>query len=315
MRMFFLYPVTGLFLLFITACGGRAAAPRTAGSGDILRIASWNIENFVRSSPGPDREEKERKRKAIVRIITEDLDCPDIIALQEVMDDSGIRDDGTTAGRENFTALARDLSRISGYSYGYASLPPADGRDGGRRGANIRTGFLYNRDRVRAEGPAERWTDAAFDSCRKPLASSFSFRGRSILAVNVHLTSRLGGERSARIRLAQAEYISSRIGEILDEDKRALILLTGDFNDEPRSPPLNALTLGRRGLSSLTEGPTYSYRGTPCQLDHMLSSPALTARRRQSGILSLCGDSYFPSDHRPIMAVFALGGSEEKGDD
>ncbi len=304
------FPLLAILLLLLSGCGQEWPAAETGGE-DILWVADWNIENYSLRFSGRKEEENIRKRDGIIGILAEDLSCPDIIALQEIMDDSGIQDDGTVKAGENFASLADRLTEVSGKPYEFATLPPENGMDGGKPGANIRTGFLYDSSRVRPAAPAVRWNDRAFEFCRKPLVLTFDYGGKTIYLINVHLTSRLGGEQASRTRLGQAKALSREIGKILEREKRALILLTGDFNDEPRTKTLTALTLGPYGLNSLVETPTYTYEGTPCQLDHMLATPALSSRRIRAGTLTVRGNGSFPSDHSPLLAGFLLGSPED----
>lgn len=80
-------------------------------------------------------------------IIT-NLKNPHIIALQEICDDSGSIDDGTTSAQANAQKLIDEIQRNGGPQYCYVEIPPHNNRDGGKRGSNIRCGFLYRPDRV-----------------------------------------------------------------------------------------------------------------------------------------------------------------------
>ncbi|MBN2628222.1 MAG: hypothetical protein JXA95_16275, partial [Spirochaetales bacterium] len=76
-----------------------------------LRVGTLNVENYSRRQSGVSALEEKKKRDALTDIFIYDMKMPDIIALQEIMDDSGIRDDGTVRARRNFRSLARSLHR------------------------------------------------------------------------------------------------------------------------------------------------------------------------------------------------------------
>ena len=67
---------------------------------------------------------------------------PDIMFLQEVQDNSGKRDDGTTSANLTLSRLAKAVTETSGEYYNFTNVDPLDGEDGGQPGGNIRTAFL-----------------------------------------------------------------------------------------------------------------------------------------------------------------------------
>lgn len=293
-----------IFLLSLASCSLTTKLPAPIPEEYQLSLASWNIENFTRS--------ESRKLKLIGRTLAESLHSPDIIAFQEVMDDSGRRDDGTTEGDRNFAALAKSLEQISGEKYGFISYEPQDGKEGGVPGGNIRTGYLYKTASLKPTGPGEVWEDEVFSSCRPPFSQSFLFNERTLTVINVHLSSRIGGEYSDWKRLNQAHYLSEKMTSLLQEDRNRLIILTGDFNDTPNSPPILSLTTGPKALIGLVENPTYLYKGQPLQLDHILASGNMARRCVSAGVLTLHGGADLPSDHNPLLAQFYLPPPEQE---
>jgi uncharacterized protein len=301
-----------LWILTLFSCTPPHSYPEDINRDDILWIATWNVENFSLNSSGLEKEEMKNKLDQIASLLAHDLQGPDIIALQEVMDDSGTVNDGITVGSKNFTALAEALEKKSGQPYRYYSLPPKDGQDGGKPGANIRVGYLYNEERVKPMGEGERWDDQAFYSCRKPLVLSFLFNDRIIHLINVHLSSRIGGDRSKGLRKKQAAFLAERITTLQRKEKKSLILLMGDMNDTPDSATLNNLSGGSYGLIPLNETPTYTYKSKEYQLDHMLASSALEKNLVRTGVLTYRGSTPFPSDHFPLMCGFYLPRTEAR---
>lgn len=183
-----------------------------------LRLATYNVENMsVRS--------EQAKFERVARTIATALGSPDIVALQEIQDDSGSDDDGTVSSEMTLWWLCETIAAVGGARYKPLAIPPRDGADGGRPGANIRVAFLYREDRVRfvSRGLAETAAAAewlidergpflspnparldpghpAFSAdaetnrtgSRKPLIAEFDFDGRRLFVVNVHLRSKRG---------------------------------------------------------------------------------------------------------------------------
>jgi uncharacterized protein len=272
-----------------------------------LKVGTLNVENYSRRHSGGSALEEKQRRDALTDIFLYDMEMPDIIALQEIMDDSGLRDDGEVRARRNFRSLARSLGRKTGLPWGYVTLPPEDGRDGGRPGANIRPGYLYNRSRVSLSGTPVRWEDGAFAGCRKPLGAVFALRGREIAMVNVHLSSRLGDEKEQILkRVEQARFLAKKTTEIRKDTP--LILLLGDFNDTPGSPALSELTR-TAGVVETAGGITYVYRNRGEQLDHILATPPLAGALVSAGTIPLLKAGIlreYCGDHNPVTAEFYL---------
>ena len=75
--------------------------------------------------------------------ITNYLNTPDIMFVQEISDDSGSADDGTVSANKTLTALVNAISHASGgVEYDFIDIPPVDNVDGGKPGSNIRVAYL-----------------------------------------------------------------------------------------------------------------------------------------------------------------------------
>lgn len=295
----------------------RASGGETTSLGfdeNRLTLASFNVENFHRSD--------EERGDALAGLMASNMGAPDIIGLQEVTDDDGEADGGVVSGRENFSALSDRLEALTGKPYLFCSLDPADGEDGGLPGANIRTGFLYNPDRVSLMKEPEKLCPQAFEACRKPLLASFLFKGRQIDIVNVHLVSRrrdspLMGEMqppllsSEEDRIAQASALRAALDGRYEEGIIQIIL--GDFNDYPGSPVLEICKASEgaplKNSADSLEGEdrfTYVYKGRARQMDHILVPVGASAEAE-----ILHGHSGSPeegraSDHDPVLVSLAV---------
>ncbi len=298
------------------------------GTGDRVTVATYNVLNLS-ATPADSAQ-----RRMLAGQIVESLRSPDILALQEVQDESGEADDGTTSARGTLRALTSTIRRAGGPTYAAFDVAPADGRPGGAPGGNIRNAFIYNPARVRlisyrsltpeVLGTVGARDSLAFRESRDPLEGVFEFRGRRIGLINNHLSSRFGStptfgavqpfvqageaERAAQVRALRI-YAAHRLRA--DPDARLIVLgdmNTFEFSDElaellPGSPPL------LYALSSLLppgERYTYNYEGNSQTLDHVFVSASL----REGAELEIVHlNTDFPalrgltaSDHDPQVA-------------
>ena len=184
---------------------------RTAHRGE-LSVATYNVENL---SPKTEPAKYTRLAEALVH----NLASPDIVAVEEVQDDSGPTDDGTVAAGGTLKKLTDAVSAAGGPSYEWRQIDPADKADGGQPGGNIRVAFLFDPERVSfADRPGGDATtpvsvrkvhgkpslsanpgrvapqDPAWEASRKPLAGEFRFRGRPVFVLANHFSSKGGGD-------------------------------------------------------------------------------------------------------------------------
>ena len=115
----------------------REMTELTAGKRSVT-VASYNVLNL--SPDGSD----DNQRVTLAEQIVNHLGAPDVIALQEIQDNSGEVDDGVTDAGETLQALADAVVDAGGPLYAFFDVAPADGASGGVPGGNIRNAFLYN---------------------------------------------------------------------------------------------------------------------------------------------------------------------------
>ncbi|MCH6159625.1 endonuclease/exonuclease/phosphatase family protein [Streptomyces marispadix] len=258
---------------------------------DELSVATYNVENL---SPASESSKFDRLSEALVG----NLASPDIVALEEVQDDSGPDDDGTVSAGKTLDKLTAAIKKAGGPSYESRQIDPENNADGGQPGGNIRVAFLFNPDRVefadRKGGDATtavKVTDdggkpklsanpgrispqeEAWKESRKPLAGEFTFKGRQVFVVANHFSSKGGDQpmegrnqpptrESEKQRTAQAELVNSFAKKVESVDKKAAVIAAGDFNDFPFSPALDAMRKGgvfSSPMDELPAGERYGY--------------------------------------------------------
>ena len=323
-----------------------------------LTVATFNVENL---DPGDGARFDD-----LAAIIVGNLKAPDILALQEVQDDTGPSNDGVVSADQSFQDLISAIESadpsLTGV-YDFAQIDPEDGQDGGQPGGNIRVGFLFRSDRVslapgdegdatsNAEvlpGPSLSFNPGrvldrdlsdgdAFASSRKPLAAEFRFGQESLFLVANHFNSK-GGDQplfgpsqaptltSELQRLQQAQIINDFVDALLAEDRRAKVIVLGDLNDFPFSPPLDLLRgqprFGHHGSSFRGRGGpvlqdllsrvpsrdryTFIFDGNSQALDNILVSRNLSLGARVDVLHTNSEFSDQASDHDPILARFRL---------
>lgn len=312
------------------------------GDEDHLSIATMNLENLWAGSAA-------EKFERLAEIIVDRLSSPDVLAVQEVQDDTGPKNDGTVSAELTLTRLVEAIEKAGRVRYEWRSIDPVDNADGGQPGANIRTALLFNPARVEfvdrgdcglgsaaTAGPVLGCSPGLVDPAhrsfaagsggggsRKPLVGEFSFRGRRVVVINLHLASKGGddpifGRRqppetgSTARRTEQAETVAAFVQQILDADPAARVIVLGDFNDFENTEPLRAFETAQ--LNDLVlrvpreQRYSYVYQGNSQVLDHVLVNETL-ADGAEIDIVHVNADlpdSSRASDHDPIVVRLAF---------
>ncbi|WP_107054433.1 endonuclease/exonuclease/phosphatase family protein [Streptomyces sp. NRRL S-350] len=256
-----------------------------------LTLATYNVENLAPNNP-------DAKFAELAQGVVTNLRSPDVVALEEIQDDNGSKNDGTVDASQTVAKFIAAIKAAGGPAYDWRSIDPQDGKDGGEPGGNIRQVFLFNPQRVsftdiagggattavgvtgtgattaltaspgRIEPDDEAWTNS-----RKPLVGQFSFRGQKVFVIANHFNSKGGDQgidsrfqqptRSSEVqRTRQATVEQAFVAQLLAADKEARVVSLGDFNDYQFSPALAALTKGgvlRDLVNELPETEQYSY--------------------------------------------------------
>ncbi|HEX2221784.1 MAG TPA: endonuclease/exonuclease/phosphatase family protein, partial [Candidatus Limnocylindria bacterium] len=212
------------FKLLVTAtpipvdAGLEREATSPAGPQE-LAIATYNVENLS-AVDSPAHVAR------LANQIVNNLRSPDLIAIEEMQDNSGDvnegGDDGVVAADQSWQRLIDAIVAAGGPRYAYRQIDPVNNADGGVPGGNIRVGFLFHGERglrfvdrpggnattdtnvvATPNGKSARLTvspgrvldtDAdgfdAFTATRKSLAGEFRWRGETLFVVATHFSSK-----------------------------------------------------------------------------------------------------------------------------
>jgi uncharacterized repeat protein (TIGR01451 family) len=245
-----------------------------ARSVDQITVASMNLENLDPADP-------QVKFDRIANEIIFNLNGPDLIAVEEVQDDSGTVSDGTVTASLTFNKMIQTILQLGGIQYEYRQIDPLNNRDGGDPGGNIRQAFLFRTDRglnfvdrpggtstasvgiiLGPDGPQLSFSpgridplNSAFFDSRKPLAGEFLFDGQRLFVIANHFNSKIEDDplfgrfqppylSTEGKRVQQAQIVNNFMNSILQLDPNAFIIVLGDLNDYTFSTILATLTAG-----------------------------------------------------------------------
>ena len=241
--------------------GGLKREVTTPQSNNQLAVATFNVENLA---PGDPQTKFDRLAGQVVR----NLASPDILALEEIQDNSGSANDGTVDSTLTTDKLIAAIATAGGPAYSARWVNPQNLTDGGQPGGNIRQVFLFRPDRDVGFAPAPAGdattaeslvtvdglphlalnpgritpTNAAWSSSRKPLVAEFTFRDKTVFAIANHFGSKGGDDplfgrwqqpvRSSEAgRHLQAQEVRTFVDQLLAIDKNANVVVLGDIND------------------------------------------------------------------------------------
>jgi predicted extracellular nuclease len=253
-------------------------------------VGTYNVENL---DPG-DGPAFARHADLIVN----HLRSPDLIAIEEVQDNDGATDSGTTDASMSWNMLVAAIQAAGGPAYEFRQIDPVDNEDGGQPGGNIRVGFLFRTDRGlefidrpggdsttattvidHPSGPRLSFSpgrvdpqDPAWEETRKPLAGEFRMRGKKVFVIANHFSSKGGDQplfgrfqpptRSTEVaRHAQAQVVNDFVDELLAADDEANVIVLGDINDFEFSETVDILEGGvlTTLMDTLPKPERYSY--------------------------------------------------------
>jgi len=299
----------------IQSAGLQPESTEIGATDDQLTVVSYNVLNLDPNDSDGDTDVADGRFDAIANQVVNNLETPDIIALQEVQDNDGAEITDVSAADETLQTLVDAISSVGGPTYQFIDTPNViptfideNGEvvrpSGGQPGGNIRNAFLYNTERVdlvedsvQAIGSQE--PGETFEGARRPLVATFEFNGQAVTLINNHFSSKSGSapilgieqpfeERQEEVavngsldeRQAQSEAVQEFVEGLLSSDPGARVSVLGDLNEFEFVSPVTGLE--DAGLTNLvkdiSEDERYSFifQGNSQQLDHILVSDSLS---------------------------------------
>ncbi len=282
--------------------GGQGGSPLTPVP---VTIVNWNTRNFfdtLKDTPDGDvltKAQYTKKRQTIGGVIA-DL-AADIVILCEI---------------ENKNILV-DLNKTE-LGGAYTSIELISGND--QRGIDVGLLSKIKPDSIvshKDEFFQSSETKASYQYSRDCLEVHFTVNGRKLVVLGVHFKAKEPTDSPDK-RLAEAEHTRAIADAISKKDPGTAILILGDLNDVPGSPPLKAVvgkapTLFVSSVDAAPEASRYSfvYKGTKELIDHQLANPLLAALLDPDSVLLKHGagvddGSAAASDHAPIKATYLI---------
>jgi len=246
-----------------TVIDGKVQREKTTPSSLLqVSVATFNVENL-------DPTDGDAKFDGLAQAVVKNLASPDILGLEEVQDNDGALNSGSTGADLTLNMLAAAIRKAGGPKYAWRQIDPVDGAEGGEPGGNIRVAFMYRTDRPvkfvdRAGGgtttPTTVVTDKygkvhlssspgridpanpAWAASRVPLVGEFTWFGQSLFVVVNHFSSKGGDDplwgrtqppvqTTAAKRHQQAVAVRTFADQILAKDRGANLIVLGDIND------------------------------------------------------------------------------------
>ena len=290
------------------------------GTDTQLTVASFNVLNL---DPGDSNE----KFAALGSQIANNLAAPDIIGLQEIQDNNGPTNDSVTAADVTLQALVDAIAAAGGPTYEFIDNTfITDDASGGQPGANIRTAFLYNPDRVSVDPTSiqtisDQNPGSPFNGARLPLVADFTFNGEEVTVITNHFSSKGGSDPlfgedqppangSLDERDAQAIAVNDFVSAELASNPDANIVALGDFNEFQFFSPLETLEQNLTNLTETlpaTDRYTFNFEGNSQAIDHILVTGDLAHNAEYDAVHVNTEFADAPSDHDPVVARLTLG--------
>ncbi|MEL6806977.1 MAG: choice-of-anchor I family protein, partial [Pseudomonadota bacterium] len=322
----------------VEAASSNVAEVTEIAAGDRdLTVATYNVLNVTSNFDSGDDDDADADQiAALAAQIVDNLGSPDILALQEIQDNSGVNfnaEDGVLEADETLQAIVDAIAAAGGPQYtAVSAVVDVEGETGGVPGGNIRNAFLYNEDRVTAvniqtlevdELNAFGVTDPnAFDGTRDPLLGTFEFNGEEITLINNHFSSRFGStpifggpqpfvQAGEDAREREASTINEVVDALLADNSEANVVVLGDLNTFEFTDELTEDLPGvgdEQVLTNLSatadDSYTFNFQGNSQALDHIFVTEGLLEGAAVDVVHTNVDFTNATSDHEPIVASF-----------
>ncbi len=296
-------------LAVAAACNSDPAETQTTSSSGVggtipdpvpLSIVTWNLRNFVNADQDSDAPFEEidpgwTQHRAMVGAVLRSIDA-DILVLQEVEHEAVL---GELNDQELDNAYPHvrviDANDPRGIDVGVMSKIALDQ-------------VITHRDDSFPE--LSNTQGPSYHYARDCLEIHLTFNGRPLALLGVHYKAKQDDDPLKR--LAEAQHTRGIADGIFEAGPNTGILILGDFNDVPGSPPY-AVTVGQepdvyRNAAEEVEGAdrwTFEYQNTHELVDQQMSNGLLHDRLDPTSVQILHGpEAQAASDHAPLIATY-----------
>ncbi len=263
------------------------------GTGNQLTIATYNVLNLDPNDGDGDTDVADGRFQDIAQQIVNNLNTPDIIGLQEVQDNNGSVNDGTTAADQTLQTLVDAIANSGGPGYEFIDNTfITNNASGGQPGGNIRTAFLYDPNRVSlVDGSVQpigsQAPGATFNGARLPLVATFDFNNQEVTVIDNHFSSKGGSapifgveqnfadrqedptvNGSLDERREQAQTVNDFVDGLLANDADDNIVVLGDLNEFEFVSPLQILA----GTTESSNGGQDTVSGGAAVLSNLINT-------------------------------------------
>jgi len=278
-----------------------------------LKVLNWNLHNFFDKKKDTSADEEQvlstadyNAKVAQVGALLAELD-PDVAILPEV-ENVGILDDvnETKLGGAYVTKLT-DSNDFRGLDIGILSKVPLDSV------VTHVTDMFKRLDLVGGQ---------SYKYSRDAVEVHITFNTRKIVLLGVHYRSKGTGMAETDDkdkRMAEAQHTRAIADAIALAEPKTAIVILGDFNDLPGSPPVNWTVQGDpkskpkvgffASTDAITETDRYTfvYNGAKELIDHQIANPLMNQMLDGKAVVIRHGsDVGDASDHFPLMATYQI---------
>lgn len=296
--------------------GGAATGGTGTGGAETaapLKILNWNLHNFFDMQDDPANTndfaltqiEYDQKMTQVGAILKE-MD-PDIAILPEVENQAILDELNKEELGGAYATSIPETNDFRGLDIGVLSkLPIVDvvsHKDDSFKRLDLVGGQLYKYSRDAVEVHVKH-------------------NGREIVLLAVHYRSKGDGSPETDDkdkRMAEAQHTRAIADGLVKANPKLAVLILGDFNDLPGSPPVNWTVQGdpanapkipfAASTDALGDADKYSfvYNGVKELIDHQMTSPLLTPMLDGKTMTIRHGaDVDTVSDHSPMMATYQI---------
>jgi endonuclease/exonuclease/phosphatase family metal-dependent hydrolase len=284
--------------------GGNGGAGGSGGSLPTepipFSVVTWNTKNLFNNqndsaAPQEEIDNNWPTRRAEVGRVVNALDA-DFVVLQEVEHD----------------IVVNELNEVE-LAGKYAHIAVSEGND--PRGIDVGVMSKYPLDQVvthAEEGFVQIGTSSPlYKFARDAFEVHITVNQRHVVFIGVHFKAKDNDDPEKR--LAEAQRTRQIADAIAADDPQAAIVVLGDFNDLPQSPPYEAISAGspsfqNAALSAPTADQyTFEFGGQQELVDHMMINPLMAERLDPATVKIDHGpEAEAASDHSPVFAGFMI---------